>query len=76
MEHGVCEKIVYAVLSKHDRVQICIYWMVTIMLTRGREKYSQKKKKWLCDEIMVDFLFSLQYFLFLLKYGDNSFPLR
>lgn len=43
IEHDVCEKGVYVLLSKHIRGQICIYWMIEIMLTIRKEESIGKK---------------------------------
>lgn len=67
-------KSVYAILSKHNRAQICIYWNTTIMLTMRKGKEIQQQQKWLCDEIMVDFLFHSAVFPFCFSIMTTVFP--
>lgn len=45
IEHGVREKSVYAILSKHDSTDLFIPNGYNYANSEGRKKYSQKKKK-------------------------------
>lgn len=58
IEHGVREKSVYAILSKHDSTDLYIPNGYNYANSEGRKKYSQKKKKieGSCGEIRMDFL--------------------